>query len=88
METIRIALTACGNYQYYYQWFAREPGVEIIKLDYNLDNFEQIRYCDGIVFTGGQDIHPKYYRKEIAEIPNATAIDEKEMNLNGHCWIT
>lgn len=73
---MKIGLTACGNYQFYHDWFVREPGVAVIKLDAADHDFDLVKTCDGIVLTGGQDIHPRYYHQETGDIPNATAIDE------------
>lgn len=58
---ITIGITDCSKYPNYHKWIESEPGVEIIKLSHQEDNVDAIGKCDGIILTGGEDIHPKYY---------------------------
>lgn len=38
-----------------------EEPVEVIRLSAGEDNFEQLQFCDGLVLSGGIDIHPALY---------------------------
>ena len=40
-----------------------EPGIEIVKLGVHEGNAAEVQSCDGIVFSGGEDIHPALYGK-------------------------
>lgn len=61
---ITIGITDCGSYQNYEKWILKEGGITVIKLSYRDNNFDDIQQCDGIVLSGGEDIHPKYYHNE------------------------
>ncbi len=56
-----IGITDCSKYPNYEKWILDEQEVEVIKLSHALNNFEDIRKCQGIVLTGGEDIHPRFY---------------------------
>jgi putative glutamine amidotransferase len=61
IDTLKPTLT------FYEDWLRRAvPDVEIIFLSYVRNNLVDIRRCDGVVFTGGGDIHPRYYEREDA----------------------
>jgi len=60
---MKIALTHTRNhqkYQYYIDWLNTE-GVEIVRLSVADDNLKEINNCDGLVLSGGIDVHPKFY---------------------------
>lgn len=60
-EKVIIGITDCSKYQNYHRWIEAEPGVEIIKLSHHDNNADATGKCDGIILTGGEDVHPKYY---------------------------
>lgn len=80
-----IGITDCGEkHSIYEQWILEQslsdnvPQIEVIRLGYKFNNFEQIKQCDGIVMTGGEDIHPKYYGKpEAINLCNLDFMDER-----------
>lgn len=78
-QTIKIGITDCENYLFYENWFLEtEKNAEIVKLSYHLKNEKSIAECDGIVLSGGEDVHPKFYNKlEYLELLDMTDIDEK-----------
>ena len=52
-------------FENYLHWIQSvEPSVEFVKLSYHLANGAEVGNCDGLVLTGGGDIHPKYYGME------------------------
>lgn len=63
MEKIKIAVTDCSKYDAYASWISREGNVETIKIGYDDNSIEGLDKCDGIVLTGGEDVHPKFYGK-------------------------
>ena len=58
-----IGVLDCSKYNAYATWIAKHANVEVIKLGYRLDNFSDIEKCQGILLTGGEDVHPKFYNK-------------------------
>jgi putative glutamine amidotransferase len=82
---LTIGITDCGaKYPIYESWIlSQNPhyqrfNISIIKLSYGLDNLSELEKCDGILLTGGEDIHPKYYGKPAyLELCNPDFMDEK-----------
>ena len=64
MKNIKIGITDCSKYENYSRWFADEKRVEVLRLSHHDNNLEDIRKCDGIVLSGGEDVHPRYYNKK------------------------
>lgn len=62
-DKVVIGITDCSKYANYEKWIASEPGVEVMKLSYAKNNFKDIERCDGIVLSGGEDVHPRFYNK-------------------------
>jgi putative glutamine amidotransferase len=76
MQSINIGITDCSKFQNYKEWFADQPGVAVIQLAYHLDS--DVNLCDGILFTGGTDIHPGFYgSKKKDYIGHPEQFDEK-----------
>lgn len=63
MKPITIGITDCSKYENYSRWFEKEPEVETIRLSHHENNLADIAKCDGIVLTGGEDVHPRFYNK-------------------------
>ena len=40
-----------------------EPGIEVVKLSFHDQNAAEVESCDGILFSGGEDVHPSLYGK-------------------------
>lgn len=63
---MKIALTNTGDREkhgYYVQWLQRQDAsIEIIRLDETDKNAHLLNQCDGLVLSGGVDIHPSIYR--------------------------
>jgi putative glutamine amidotransferase len=57
-----IGITDCEKYSNYEKWMQAE-GVETIKLGYAQSNFNDIKKCNGILLTGGEDVHPRFYNR-------------------------
>lgn len=67
-----IGITDCEKYANYERWILADGNAKAIRLASNL---EDVAHCDGIVLTGGEDIHPGRYGKDIHY---ANAPDEYE----------
>jgi putative glutamine amidotransferase len=63
MKKITIGITSCSKYENYEKWFSQDPSIEVIMLSWKDKNFEDLKKCDGIVLSGGEDVHPKFYNK-------------------------
>lgn len=64
MKKITIGITDCSRYQTYHQWIAAEHDVTVIRLSHQENNTAEVIKCDGIILSGGEDVHPRYYNKE------------------------
>ena len=76
-KKVVIGITDCEKYLNYERWILAEPNVEVIRLGYQFSNLDDIKKCDGIVLTGGEDVHPRFYGKEI-HYPNAPSEFEEK----------
>jgi putative glutamine amidotransferase len=65
METrkITVGITDCSKYANYEKWVSMEKDVTVVKLSPAENNFKDIEKCDGIILSGGEDVHPRYYNK-------------------------
>src|SRR5665811_86685 len=60
---MRIGITDCGKFENYRRWMEMESDIEVAKLSMHLQNASEIESCDGIIFSGGEDLHPGLYGK-------------------------
>lgn len=63
IRNITIGITDCGKYDNYRNWIEQEPGTTVIRLSHHSKNIGDIEHCDGILLTGGEDVHPRFYNK-------------------------
>lgn len=61
--SLTIGITDCEKFDNYITWFEIEPGVRVIRLSQHENNLADIQKCDGVVLSGGEDVHPKLYNK-------------------------
>lgn len=62
-DKIIIGVTDCSKFDIYRDWvLSYNKQVEVIQLGYKLNNFDEIQKCQGIVLTGGEDVHPRFYQ--------------------------
>lgn len=73
---VTIGITDCSKYENYRKWIVQLPGVTTVKLSYHANNLSDIGRCDGVVLTGGEDIHPRFYNKD-EYFTRCDDIDEK-----------
>ncbi|MEP6928228.1 MAG: gamma-glutamyl-gamma-aminobutyrate hydrolase family protein [Ginsengibacter sp.] len=78
MKNILIGISDCSKYFNYENWIKDDPNVQIIKLSYKDDNYNDVEKCDGIILTGGEDVNPRLYNQpEYLAYCNPKDIDEK-----------
>lgn len=64
MNKITIGVTDCSKYDNYARWIeAYGSKVETLKLSEKVNNLADAARCHGILFTGGEDVHPRFYGK-------------------------
>lgn len=71
---IKIGVTYTGTdekHSNYVQWLKGSEHMEIITLSPLHTELESIKHFDGIVLSGGIDMHPKYYHSDSINYPNA-----------------
>jgi putative glutamine amidotransferase len=63
MARLSIGLTAGRRYDNYRKWLSQIPEVEVVKISYEDNNFQELYRCRGLVLSGGEDVHPSRYGK-------------------------
>ncbi len=82
---MKIGITDCGEkHPIYEKWILSQNAlvgtqhIEVIKLGYKLNNLHEIEQCDGIILSGGEDVHPNLYnRPEFVSLCNPNFMDER-----------
>ena len=73
----KIGITECGKWDKYASWAQRaDSQIEIVKLSWKESNIADLDRCHGIVLTGGEDVHPRFYGSP----ERVTELDPKEVN--------
>ena len=70
---IKIGVTFTGtdeNHSNYVNWLKGNDNIEIITLSHEVTDLESIKDLDGIVLSGGVDMHPKFYGNSVTDYPN------------------
>ena len=81
---MRIGLTYTGSdkkHENYVRWLKGSDSFEIIKLSATDHNQEEIKKCDGLVLSGGIDIHPKFYKEEKLNYDHAPLAFDEQRDL-------
>lgn len=88
MKKITIGVTHSeARYENYPKWIKGDDAdIEIIELSVANQNWDQIEDCDGILLTGGIDMHPQFYDSANKKYPFAPETfneqrDEFEMHV-------
>jgi putative glutamine amidotransferase len=78
MDKVVIGITDGRLYENYAGWITQPGNVELVRLGHRFGNAEEIKRCDGLFMTGGEDVHPRFYNKnEYVEQYGLTDFDEK-----------
>ena len=67
-QELKIGITDCGKFENYKKWVESEAGVKVVKLSMYIKNADEMDECDGVIFSGGEDLHPKLYGKPEFEL--------------------
>ncbi|MEK7263277.1 MAG: gamma-glutamyl-gamma-aminobutyrate hydrolase family protein [Bacteroidota bacterium] len=74
---IGVTDTGKPSYDKYAEWIAQGKNVTIKKLSFTERNIRDLEQCDGVVLTGGEDVHPKFYNQpELLNVLNSDDINE------------
>jgi putative glutamine amidotransferase len=77
---MRVGITDTLNddkFDQYVDWLHTiDPQLEILRLSHIRENEEQVAMLDGLLLTGGGDVHPRFYNC-IGAIGQVRATDEK-----------
>jgi putative glutamine amidotransferase len=60
---MRIGITDCGKFDNYRRWIESETALKVVKLSVHSKNADDMEACDGVIFSGGEDLHPGLYGK-------------------------
>lgn len=64
MQELTIGVTDCSKFNLYNDWILDyHPAVKTLRLSWEDDSFSRIGQCHGIVLTGGEDVHPRFYNR-------------------------
>ncbi len=69
-----IGMAAGRKYENYLKWIQQRSAIDVIKLCHADNNLEQLKQCDGVILTGGEDVHPRFYGKP--EYENEYRLDD------------
>lgn len=83
---IRIGITdTASRYENYPKWIKGDRAdIEIVKLSASANNAHEVDTCHGVIFSGGVDIHPKFYGKtteDYYKAPDVFDITRDEFEL-------
>jgi putative glutamine amidotransferase len=74
-KSVRIGITdtmgSKQKFDNYTNWIHRfDAGIEFVTLSYRRRNVDEISKVDGLLLTGGGDVHPRYYgmAEEVARV--------------------
>ena len=77
---MRIGITDClkeDKFNFYVRWLQTiDPGVVVVKLSYKESNSHMASESDGLLLTGGGDVHPRFYGME-QYFPMTNGVDEQ-----------
>ena len=78
-RSLTIGITDCSKYDIYHNWVQRfDASLHIVRLSPVTNNIKDAESCHGIVLSGGEDVHPRFYHKpEYFEFCYADDINEK-----------
>jgi putative glutamine amidotransferase len=60
---IIIGITDCSKFPNYQKWIEAEAGVKVLKLSHHTNNAQDTEKCDGVILSGGEDVHPRFYNR-------------------------
>lgn len=62
--SITIGITHCDEWANYERWIkSYDSTINVIELKAGKTSLEELKHCDGIIISGGADVHPSRYNK-------------------------
>src|SRR5581483_1441532 len=62
--SISIGITHCDEWSNDEKWIKGfDSTINVIRLKAGETSIEEVKHCDGIILSGGADVHPSYYNK-------------------------
>jgi len=62
--SLTIGITFCDEWSNYERWIKGfDSTINIVKLKAGESTIQQVSQCDGIILSGGADVHPSYYNR-------------------------
>lgn len=82
---MKVAITLTGRnpvkQENYEKWIKGNDAIEIITIASDKD-VNELQHCDGLVLTGGVDVHPDYYGRSTSyDNPDSWQIDRDEYEI-------
>src|SRR6266700_838598 len=85
---MKIGLTYTGSekkHLNYVNWLKGNDAIEIVELSADRNNLNEVQSCNGLVLSGGIDVHPKFYNNTELNYPGAEGFnverDQFEMDV-------
>lgn len=78
---MRIAITYTGTeekHENYVRWVKGNDPIEVLRISAADDNLHALSECDGLLLSGGVDMHPRFYGSEMLDYPNRPASFQEE----------
>jgi putative glutamine amidotransferase len=74
---ITIGITECGKWDKYASWIqSGNSELNLLKLSWRENKLVEVERCHGVVLTGGEDVHPRFY----GAAERVRELDPKEVN--------
>ena len=85
---MRIGITYTGSEMIHanYDGWLRQGGLEVVILSEDRGNLGELDRCDGLVLSGGRDIHPQFYNSEKTDYPGANDFDIERDRFEIDCF--
>ena len=65
------------KFEKYTKWL-EDGGLDYIVLDWEKDNFDDIKQCSSLILTGGADVFPEFYNESANNNPGEDFIPERD----------
>jgi putative glutamine amidotransferase len=86
---MKIGLTYTGNersHSNYVKWLESAGSVEVVRLSYEQGNLTELENCDGLVLSGGIDVHPSFYNSTKHDFPFGGEFDLNRDQFEKECF--
>jgi putative glutamine amidotransferase len=61
---LTVGITDCSKWENYARWMEEaDANIKVVKLSWKNNNLKDLDLCDGVILSGGEDVHPRFYGK-------------------------